>query len=370
MVSRQFTSFVNDGSSGLYQNPSALNDHGNSLVGDASELNLNNKDTLEGFQLDTDKIFKLSRKKKKKGKKIKLKRGEYTCQECGTHITPAPNQKSKQRVRYKPYKCADCGASFTYRRALEEHLFKKMETNDSFQCTHCNTVLLNPSDLRLHSAKHTEEMPYKCPECPLAFSLACNLKTHMRTHTGERPFKCAMCERAFTQSIALKVHMRKHTGEKPFRCDLCDMAFAASSNLSRHMLRHTGQKPYKCQYCQAAFSQPGSLKTHTRKHTGERPYRCENCGAAFSDHSTLWKHKRNNTCTSGTTQMRNKKVIHSLSQPTVPTSPLPQSSSPLPHPHISVTLPELNQQTGYRTQQLEEVQYAGNVGWCLPMQHQ
>ncbi|XP_066468695.1 doublesex- and mab-3-related transcription factor A1 [Tiliqua scincoides] len=201
----------------------------------------------------------------------------------------------------KPYKCQECGKSFSGSRDLILH-----------HKTHTGYV-----NLKCHEITHTWEKPYKCQECGKCFTQYVNLKCHERTHTGEKPYKCQKCGKNFRRNGRLKIHERTHTGEKPYKCQECGKSFSVSNSLkpykchecgksfrgSRklilHHRTHTGEKLYKCQECGKCFTQNGNLNYHERTHTGEKPYMCQECGMnfnwnkcgkSFSDSSNLMCH--------------------------------------------------------------------------------
>ncbi|XP_005081804.1 zinc finger protein 174 [Mesocricetus auratus] len=91
-----------------------------------------------------------------------------------------------------------------------------------------------------HQAPHSAKKPYKCDDCGKSFTWNSELKRHKRVHTGERPYICGECGNCFGRQSTLKLHQRIHTGEKPYQCSQCGKSFRQSSNLHQHHRLHHG----------------------------------------------------------------------------------------------------------------------------------
>ncbi|XP_051023528.1 zinc finger protein 174 [Acomys russatus] len=91
-----------------------------------------------------------------------------------------------------------------------------------------------------HQAAHSARKPYRCDDCGKSFTWNSELKRHKRVHTGERPYICGECGNCFGRQSTLKLHQRIHTGEKPYHCSQCGKSFRQSSNLHQHHRLHHG----------------------------------------------------------------------------------------------------------------------------------
>ncbi|XP_069670685.1 uncharacterized protein [Periplaneta americana] len=92
-------------------------------------------------------------------------------------------------------------------------------------------------ELKTHAGMHigtkSFKCPYKCHECGKSFTRPGSLKIHAVFHSGDKLFKCDVCGKGFSQSGTLKIHTRMHCGEKPFKCAICGVSFTQSGNLKR-----------------------------------------------------------------------------------------------------------------------------------------
>uniref|UniRef100_A0A2K5DXT3 Zinc finger and SCAN domain containing 29 n=1 Tax=Aotus nancymaae TaxID=37293 RepID=A0A2K5DXT3_AOTNA len=214
------------------------------------------------------------------------KRRKLTLQEKGLSEVLS---EQKPCLGERPYKYLKYSKSFGPDSLLIHQVSHQVE--NPYKCADCGKSFSRSARLIRHRRIHTGEKPYKCLDCGKSFRDSSNFITHRRIHTGEKPYQCGECGKRFNQSSSLIIHQRTHTGEKPYQCEECGKSFNNSSHFSAHRRIHTGERPHVCPDCGKSFSKSSDLRAHHRTHTGEKPYGCHDCGKCFSKSSALNKHR-------------------------------------------------------------------------------
>jgi len=194
-----------------------------------------------------------------------------------SHVSPSSERSSQQERQQvdRPFPCEQCGARFSRRRNLVEHIQLVHEKRRPFPCDQCNQSFGKKSNLSKHvQLVHEKRKPFTCPHCQKPFGQKSNLNAHVKTvHQQERPFSCQQCNLNFGQKSALVMHERAvHRGEKPHQCVYCEKNFAHKGDLNRHVnYVHSEEKEYRCPHCNASFVRRLELDKHLEKHhSGEK----------------------------------------------------------------------------------------------------
>lgn len=157
------------------------------------------------------------------------------------------------------------------------------QTDEKFQCPHCNDVFGQKYMLNAHiRQKHEEPKPQEtevklekkltlpCTTCGKLFLSQGHLRSHERNHLpdSQRKYQCQFCPRGFNACQTLIEHERDHTGEKPYKCEYCGKCFAKKQTFNDHVKTHTGQG-YKCDHCERMLWDHSSFRKHLKMHEAQ-----------------------------------------------------------------------------------------------------
>ncbi|XP_064208653.1 PR domain zinc finger protein 15 isoform X1 [Anguilla rostrata] len=152
---------------------------------------------------------------------------------------------------------------------IRRRFLRQGEHKRVYQCSLCNKVFQNSSNLNRHVRSHGDKL-FKCDECDKMFSRKESLKQHISyKHSKNEPdleyrYKCLTCEKSFRVENALKFHNCR-TDDKTFQCEICSRFFSTNSNLSKHKKKH-GEKLYACEICNKMFYRKDVMQDHQRRH--------------------------------------------------------------------------------------------------------
>lgn len=182
------------------------------------------------------------------------------------------------------FTCTECGAMFPRWIECRQHarLHRLSFGARGFQGSDASQQNSEPHRL----AKNT------CHICGAHFSRRYRLTEHLHKHTGIAPYVCKRCGRGFTRLDHKNAHEKLHNRENSLACGMCRVSFDTVEMLMQHRRIHLSAGPndqaarstasFTCDTCSRQFKRKYALLRHQQSHTGERPHPCPNCGIAFA----------------------------------------------------------------------------------------
>ncbi|XP_048002848.1 zinc finger protein 239-like [Leguminivora glycinivorella] len=235
-------------------------------------------------------------------------------------------EAAKEKYLKLLYKCESCIVGFDHELGLKEHMEKKhTETDGSFTCAICKSVLISVASFKEHMRRHYRRVDcgvcgarystvisaqshyekmhaksptkYKCEECGHTASSYRGLRYHRDTHKKGR-VSCGQCGKQFVNNSGLKVHMYAvhKASNRMYSCDSCSKTYRQRSGLLSHMESvHGTHGGAYCAPCRTHFRTENNLKHHLNthsKHTSEndKKFVCSECDARFILKGQLREH--------------------------------------------------------------------------------
>lgn len=211
------------------------------------------------------------------------------------------NLDQETNVNYNDasYNCKYCTKQFKYLSQLQQHL--KVHVNRKYICEVCGASFTRKTYLDDHMEGHSNERKHICKFCGKAFRRRTVLRAHKRVHTHPNYYVCELCGKGFTNISTLKTHkLLIHIKERKFTCLICNLKFPLKSTLNKHVFRHqkreNGEKDFGCDKCQMKYKDKCSLKRHIEtKHEGRVVLiKCEDCPKKYTSKANLVKHRNKN----------------------------------------------------------------------------
>lgn len=156
------------------------------------------------------------------------------CSGCG--------QQFRKYITFVTHKCYIEGKVQASLATTSTECKKIEETTPSakFQCPHCQSVLKNRGNLRVHI--FTLHRPHKCDICGLLMGSYSQVKSHKHAVHAKADQKCPHCGRMF-KAKTFQNHLNSHQ-KASHLCADCGVMYKSFQNLQVHRKRfHTQDKP-------------------------------------------------------------------------------------------------------------------------------
>ena len=170
------------------------------------------------------------------------------CEICGKHFSSKYDvRRHAMRTHEKtdPVTCEECGIQARDIYLLRAHM-KRMhgESSEAHVCPQCGKAFNQKCDFERHVLIHNPEKHYHCEECNKSFVCRSYLVRHSRVHRNKAYIhQCTICEKVFKQQTNLQQHIATHTEGKTHKCEFCGKKFTLERYLKAHWKVHYRQLP-------------------------------------------------------------------------------------------------------------------------------
>ncbi|XP_061711654.1 zinc finger protein Xfin [Cydia pomonella] len=199
---------------------------------------------------------------------------KYRCPLCPKNFRKSSlRDHLRQHTCERPFICKICGANFTRKSSLVNHVQKEHQTpkvmrvNEEKQCGRCKKKFPIEQELSSHSCQAATELLCPYEQCGYVASTPKQYTKHYATHGVRlKHLSCPRCPFRTNQNSHLKRHLICHEARKPYKCPHCEFTCASLENLRKHALRraHRGLPLYICAAADCTFG--ADTATELRAH--------------------------------------------------------------------------------------------------------
>jgi KRAB domain-containing zinc finger protein len=126
----------------------------------------------------------------------------------------------------KKYECDICGHRFRAYDLIRQHMPVHSMELRKFGCEKCPKRFARRCELKKHHRLfHSGLPPLNCAMCSRKFRDPANLKRHHRDMHSQITYECPHCQKILVSQVGLKEHLFLHRGFHPFNCPACPRKF-------------------------------------------------------------------------------------------------------------------------------------------------
>jgi len=220
------------------------------------------------------------------------------CKKCDKFVQLASfKQHLATEHRSQPSVCPECSKPFRTDQGLLGHRLKVHNIGEGYMCEFCPYKTVKMTHLQSHMKNHSDcPKPYVCNECGASFSRKDSLSNHVKYRHEGVTYYCDQCSFSTTRGIkSFKLHMNKeHLGLIFAKCDKCGQKFKSRYALRTHMATiHGSGKYFSCPKCDYNATTKQLLQEHDMKVHELIFFRCELCPSKFVRKYALRRHMEN-----------------------------------------------------------------------------